>query len=192
MEAVSGKTSSFSTTTWKEAEQGEIPSSCTRKDVDWILEIISELQEWSGIAIGCSGKWWNHIPESNAEVAFGNVMLWWPWRCCLNGWTQSFPALVFLWVFIKLEKVNVGVANERFNKKLWRDRLSFLIFLPSLLLLLPRWIYAESADNIFTFEFSNKLRLKSVRKLNLSLEHALTACKHMTFNYSCIEYLRPS
>jgi len=37
-------------------------SSCVRGDLDWILGKNSLLKEWSGIAIGCPGKWWSPHP----------------------------------------------------------------------------------------------------------------------------------
>jgi len=37
-------------------------SSCVRGGLDWILGKIYLLKEWSGIGIGCSGKWWSPHP----------------------------------------------------------------------------------------------------------------------------------
>jgi len=37
-------------------------SSCIRTGLDWILGKIPLLKEWSGIGIGCPGRWWSHHP----------------------------------------------------------------------------------------------------------------------------------
>jgi len=47
-------------------------SSCIRGGSDWILGRISLLKEWSGIGIGCRGRWWSHHPWRCSN----NVQMW--------------------------------------------------------------------------------------------------------------------
>jgi len=45
-----------------EEQETDTASSCVRGGLDWILQKTYILKEWSGIAIGCPGKWWSHHP----------------------------------------------------------------------------------------------------------------------------------
>jgi len=49
-------------------------SSYVRGGLDWISGKIFLMKEWSGIGIGCPGKWLSHRP----------------WRCSRNVWIWHF------------------------------------------------------------------------------------------------------
>jgi len=39
-----------------------VASSCTRGDSGWILGKNYSPRQWSGVGMGCPGRWWNHHP----------------------------------------------------------------------------------------------------------------------------------
>jgi len=53
-------------------------SSCVRGGLDSVLGTISLLKEWSGIGIGCPGRWWSHHPwrclKKHVDVAFRDMV----------------------------------------------------------------------------------------------------------------------
>lgn len=57
-------------------ERQNLPSSCTKKDLDWILEIISALKEWSGIAQGSCEITSLDVFKRNVDVTLGHMMSW--------------------------------------------------------------------------------------------------------------------
>lgn len=80
--------------------QREIDPACTRGGLDWVSGEISSPKGLSNIGTGWLGKWWSHHPleisKRCVDVAFWDMVLWWPWQCWVNGWTwwsyRSFPA----------------------------------------------------------------------------------------------------
>jgi len=51
---------------------------CVRGGLDWILGKISLLKEWSGIGIGCPGRWLSHHPwrslKKGVDVALQDMV----------------------------------------------------------------------------------------------------------------------
>jgi len=70
----------------------------------WTLGTTTPLKEWSGIGMGCPGRWWSHrswrcsrnIWTLCWRTWFSENHWWW-----VNGWTGwscgSFPTLVIQW-----------------------------------------------------------------------------------------------
>lgn len=43
-------------------------STCAAEGSDWIVRKISPWRVWSGIGMGCSGRWWNPHPSIQKDV----------------------------------------------------------------------------------------------------------------------------